>query len=189
MPRKSVSRIAADLSVNIVATMLIALAVAIGGAIMTYLGSIWAKPLLVGGSLGLITLLILLAIRAMTLMPKASEPTTLENVEGRVRDWLHNFHLGVKNSPIPAAHFNFVVTTDGGKTVFIARAREDWTNYLQFTAFIGPNEEEKKAISSFTDEEINLAIIDTKLELNRLRMGYSGLGSLTEGYNLQKRFR
>ena len=107
-----------DISTGITTAILVALVIGIGGAVMAYLGSAWPKPLLVGGLLFLIGMLIFLAILAIRSFPKYTEITALDNIESRIGSWAFKFQLGVHNQPIPAAYFSIQLMTDSGEYIY-----------------------------------------------------------------------
>ncbi|MCU1226360.1 MAG: hypothetical protein JWQ42_4453 [Edaphobacter sp.] len=186
MDQSNSQRISENLTVGIVGSLMATVIVGVFVAVVSHLGSTWTVPIIHGVLTAMLTLAICLGVMALRVMPKAYKPTTVNNVEQRIRQWLDNFHLTVKNSPIEAAFFNLRVTTDGGKHILIARSRDGYSEYLQFTSFIGPNEDEKKVLLDVSEKEKALSIWDMKLELSRARMGYSGFASL-DGFTMFKR--
>ena len=183
MESKPIRKYAADIFTNIAASVLIALVAGIGGAVMVYLGAAWAKPLLVGGAFFLITLLVLLAIKAIRLLPKMSDPTTPGNIELRVRDWLDTFGLTVTKSKPPNVHFRLDVIVNG-RTIGVLRP-VDGGNYLHLFANIAPDSDDKQALAGLSDSEKTATMVALKLELARGRMGYVGFS--LEGFTIFKR--
>ena len=179
-------RITENLTVGVIGSLIATTMVGIVVAIVSHLGSPWTMPIIDGIIAAMLTLAICIGIMALRIMPKSYKATTVNNVEQRIRQWLDNFHLTVKNIPIEAAFFNLRVTTDGGKHILIARSRDGHSEYLQFTSFIGPDEDEKQALLNISEQGKALVIWDMKLELSRARMGYSGFTSL-DGFTMFKR--
>jgi hypothetical protein len=145
----------------------------------------WAYPALVGLFGCLLGLGILLALKAIRNLPPTPEIVTTENVEEHVRTWLYNTNLTVKRDPIPEAYFRFLVTTDGQRKIFVGRPKGDWTDYLIFRVEIITTEADRKALETFSHEELIIFAYDLRLELSRAKMGHSALK--VEGFNLIKR--
>lgn len=180
-------RVTENLTVGIIASLISTLLVGIFVALLSYFGSRWTIPAIHGALASFFTLGLSLGVMALRRMPRLNNPTTSENVEARVRDWLDKFHLSVRRlQSNDTAHFHFVVSTTAGKTIGIARGRTEWPDYLEYIAIIGPTAEEKVIIERLSEKERRMAMWEMKLELARARMGYSGFASL-DGFTMFKR--
>ena len=63
-------------------------------------------------------------------LPKRPDPVTHENAGRRIRDWLDEFNLTVKNIHDPDSDFFYIVTTDGGKKISISRNTNQFSDYI-----------------------------------------------------------
>ena len=183
MQPKSIRRYTAELFTNIAASIIVAIFVGIGAAVMVYLGPTWGKPLIVGGGFALITLLVLLAIKAIRLLPQVPEPTTPENIQTRARDWLDAFSLTVTKSKPLGTHFKLEIAVNG-RNIGVLHPT-DGESYLHFFANIAPDTDDKKALAMLNDSEKAATMVALKLELARARMGY--LGFSLDGFTIFKR--
>lgn len=173
---------------SIVAASIFAGATMIATTLYARYGNSWSGPIFKGLISFFIVLSIFMCIRILLALPLARERLTTENLESRLLGWLHKFCLTVKNNPLAAAHFCVQVSTDSDKHIFIGRSIGDWSDYLEFWAFLRPaNDEEKIAIESLTQDQANWIMVNLKLELAKARIGYAGFGSLASGYRIMKR--
>jgi hypothetical protein len=161
---------------SVLATVLLAL---VPGAIVAWLVKIqsaWATPLLWGLAAALMMALIVVIVRAnLRLPPKRLIPNT-KNIADCLRTWLDNFNYGIKNSPDPAAHFCFLVTTESERKMLVARLKEDTNSeYVFIKAIIGPSPEEIASLNKLTDAQRARLLLVLKLELSRRQIGYRGL--------------
>ncbi len=183
MHAKAFQKYAGDVSTNVIGAIVIAIFVAIGGTLLTYLGSVWAKPLLVGGGMGLLTLLILLAVKAIRAMPSLPEPTTPENIKARCLAWVEAFGLTVAMNKPAGTHFRLEVAVNS-RLIGIAHPT-DGLDYLHLFANITPDSDDKKSLSTLNEAEKAATMVALKLELARARMGYSGLS--LDGFTIFKK--
>lgn len=137
--------------------------------------------------MGLLVLAISAVNRAYRAFKPDEEPTTLDNLESRIKQWLDNFSFEVKRASIPDAHFRYLITTDSQVTIILGRLRNELSSYILLRIEVSPNDAEKAQIAKFSPEERAIAMVKTKIELNRARIGYSGFTSLDGGFAITKR--
>jgi hypothetical protein len=106
---------------GVLGNLIYALIVVVFITYLSRIASVWQKPLMNGLMAGFLVIGIILLSKTIARLPKKYEPTTIDNIEFRVRLWLDNFRLGVKNSPIKDSHFHYIVTTEGGRNIGIVR--------------------------------------------------------------------
>lgn len=187
MDKNAKSRMGEGLVIGIVSSIIATILVAVVVMLISHLDSTWTKPIVNGFLAGLLTLGICIGIMILRVIPKTNRPTTFENVEGLIREWLDNFGFSVKREPIPEAHFRYIVETGGKLRIILGRLKNDLSSYILLRLEIGPDDNEKQIIASLTDEERSFAMVQTKLELNRISIGYEGFTSLDSGFSLTKR--
>lgn len=150
-------------------------------------GPTWERPIINGLVTMAVVASLFLSLRAVLTLPSARLRTTPKNVGAKVLGWLHNFNLIVQTFPEDSdCHFFIVVTTEAGKKVAIYRKKEVLSDYLTFQSTVTQNEETKKAVEGFSDEEKMEVILYLKLELARAVIGYQSTNML-EGYTMFKK--
>ena len=170
-----------------VANLLYAAVVVAAVTYLSHIASVWTWPLIHGGLAGLLFLCILLAAKAIRNLPPSGDRITTDNIEQKVRHWLDRSNLTVQRAPQAETHFRFLISTDGGKKVVLGRLKNDWSDYLNFRADLGPTEDEIKTLASLSEDQKTDALLALKLELARAQVGYSGLVSLDSGFAIFKR--
>lgn len=158
----------------------------VGGAVsyFSFITPQMGAALLKGFLASVLLLVATVAIRVWAAIPKATAPTTTENIEEKVRDWLFAYGLTFKNDPIEKAHFRLFVTTAGGKKIFVGRTRSAFDEYLTFAADLQASDEEKALAEQMTLEEKMQFVNELQLELCRAHVAYKGLDYLS-GFSIE----
>ena len=172
---------------NMVAAVLFAGVAMIATILYTHYGPTWVSSIAKGLVAFFCVLASFMVVRIMLALPLARERITVENIESKLLEWLHKFHLTITNHPLSEAHFCVQVTVNE-KHLFIGRAKGEWSDYLELWAWIKEaDEEEKKIITSLTLDQISWITINLKVELARARIGYTGFGEIGQSYRINKR--
>jgi hypothetical protein len=173
---------------NMVAAVVFAGVAMIATTIYGRYGTAWTWPIVEGIVSFFVVLSIFMVIRVLLSLPLAKERISTENIEMRLLEWVYKFRLSVKNEPAPdVAHFRICVTTNE-KHIYIARPKNDWNDYLEFWANMREADRDEQAlIDGLTSDETAWILVSLKMELARMRMGYSGFISLGSGYRIIKR--
>lgn len=160
--------------------------VAVVWAIVAYLFSLasaLAVPIFYGGVAGAMALLCCVAVMVMRRLP-SELPVSESNIESRVRDWLDNFRVTVKNDPSDDNYFRLQITLDGGAQMTVLRSKTGNSEYVEVISDLGIRGEAKKLLELFTESEIAEILLEIKVELARAQVGYSGLALPAENFRL-----
>jgi hypothetical protein len=131
-------------------------------------------PLFFGFIAGVVTLVACVSVMVARRLPKHA-PISEANIEARIREWLDNFKVTVKNDPGPDLHFRLRITLDSKIEMTILRSKTENSEYFQIVAGLGFTEENQKVWNLFTEEETAQILIDLKIELARAKIGYAEL--------------
>jgi hypothetical protein len=115
---------------------------------------------------------------ALKRIPKPQPKPNLENIEKYVRDWLDRYGLTVRNDPADGIAFRYrvVLPAPDSENLTIFRMKVEEAQYIQVYADLSVTEEQgKHLLADFTRKQLGDALFDLKLELARVRIGYSGL--------------
>jgi hypothetical protein len=165
--------------INLVSS-LIALAIGATVAYFEHKGSAWVRPILFGMVGWLMTFSAIALIRWTRLIPAKVEVVTHENVERFIRLWFDNYGLTVQKIHDASDHFQYLVTTIGGKKITVKR-RCDFGEYLTFTTLMTFTDEQKKLAGSLTKDDQHRAIIDLRMEFSHALVGFKPKENFLDG--------
>lgn len=144
------------------------------------------KPLMCSAGIVAMFILCMVSIKVARRMPRAL-PTSGANVEARVRDWLNSSRLTITNSPKDITHFRWKVKIND-TTMVIYRAKEQYSEYIEFNCGLGLTKEEKsRLLQGMTPSETEAMWWAVKLELARACCGYANLADPPENFYIFKR--
>jgi hypothetical protein len=155
-----------------------ALLVAGGGGVVAYMahdGSLWATPTLYGLGASTLLMIAVLCGKAIRRLPAKRPIVDLDNIEQVVRQWLDNFHTGVKNDPAPETYFRYLVTMDSGTKILVGRSGQALSGYLLLQCELTLSAEDQATLGKLSPEDLNELVLAVRLELARARVGYNGL--------------
>ena len=161
-------------SENIIASILYALFIVGGGALLALLKSL-APNLFIYALWGLIgsalTAVIVVAFIVLKRIPKRLPETTPQNVESNIREWLDVFRLTTQRLQEPSAYFGFLVTSPSGMNMVILRSRE-FDRYVLLRGGLNIAPEDKKNVDALSDEEKGRLVSRLTIALSRSGMGF-----------------
>jgi hypothetical protein len=138
----------------------------------------WSAPIMYG--LGALALVIIIAvgIRGLT-TPKPPAPTSADNVEQRVHDWLDEFGLKIilVAPSAPDLYFGFDVETPNQTRIFVYRKKLQHGNdmFLAFEENVGFGPEQEACIQKIPGEKMAETYNQVLLELVRLNVSVNML--------------
>jgi hypothetical protein len=120
----------------------------------------------------------------------ASDRTTPDNVESKVKLWIDTFHLGSQTlppgSPLGAdVLFGIVVTNHQGRQIMVHRDKS-LERYLQFQATIAVTPDDQKKLAALHDADRIAIVRDLQIELSRAGIGFGGIALPLSSFAVMK---
>lgn len=131
-----------------------------------------------------------LAVIMLRRIPKPPEVPTSDNIEEYVREWIDAFGFTVQKDPNDGVFFRYRVTLPppDNEHITVFRMKNENPQYIHVYADLSMTEAQFRELRSrISDAQILQVLNELKLELARIRMGYSGLTIPPVDFKLFKR--
>jgi hypothetical protein len=119
------------------------------------------------------TAVVLFALLGKGIITRSPPEVTPENLEGYIRKWTDDAGLPIAKAPPSeqTTYFGYVITTTGGVSISVFRAKEK-PGYLQMQCALSMSPEHLGMLAKLSKEQADEVIEEIVLEMDRAHIGF-----------------
>jgi hypothetical protein len=136
----------------------------------------WSGPVLYGLAGGAFAAIILLAMSALSALPKPQPQITPDNIESHIHAWADYFGLSVQRQSTEDSYFTLLITLPSSSQIAVCRPKAH-DRYLQFQAAIIVSPEYAAILAKLPKAQADLIRRQLMLDLSRAKVGYTAIGN------------